>query len=52
MPGWVQALGATGMGANWLGRKIGVRNPFKGFKTSAQRQAAESNMIEPHWGDE
>ena len=36
---WRTAVGALGLAA----KKIGGR---------AQRQAAESNMIEPHWGDE
>ncbi len=52
MPRAYHALGAAMMGGKWLGRKLGVRNPFKGLRTSAQREAAANNMIEPYWGDE
>lgn len=52
MPRAYHALGAAIMGGKWLGRKIGVKNPFKGLRPSAQREAAANNMIEPYWGDE
>ena len=44
-PDWRTGVGLAGLAAKKIGRTMGLN-------TSAQRQAAESNMIEPHWGDE
>jgi len=48
-PDWRTAVGAAGLAAKKIGGAMGFQNPLRGFKISAGREAAGSNMLEPHY---